>query len=512
MKTTTERLRVADSEPLVLAVSAISDFLWPEFIRESKPHVSYIEDRFDIKQLSRFGKELFEFFYCGGDVNPLVSFDDIEEYFRNKQEGTQIKQPKKYKPENALWAQILSDVADHPSYSVLQQVCAGDHFNSGNNAVCVLNELSNVVENMLEASPAAHDALTNKTNELNEVRAQFVKAMGKGETKKAAELRQKGKELGQEIENALLGAHADFKPAISNSIEQGVKQAKDIENAMSFLAGDQKGVGVRLTNVEEKNKLARKLRSNRKLIQFAQRLGALKRCWTDRKRAKRVQSKYSDIVGAKLSNDVTRSFISEIALAGTPQGRKLFALKHAERTLLTKDYEAKSKDVGKGPVVMYIDISGSMSGASELWSKAIAYVVAEECLKTNRDAHVHLFDVSVEHSIKLKPGGSNADLLQFIMEWFTRGGTSFNEVMKNAYSRQDIDPKADILIITDGEAEVRGDIVRRFNLFKTENSIDVHAFCIGTQSKTLSAFCDTVQIVNTSEDADSSDLFLKAID
>ena len=483
MKTTTERLRVADSEPLVLAVSAISDFLWPEFIRESKPHVSYIEDRFDIKQLSRFGKELFEFFYCGGDVNPLVSFDDIEEYFRNKQEGTQIKQPKKYKPENALWTQILSDVADHPSYSVLQQVCAGDHFNSGNNAVCVLNELSNVVENMLEASPAAHDALTNKTNELNEVRAQFVKAMGKGETKKAAELRQKGKELGQEI-----------------------------ENAMSFLAGDQKGVGVRLTNVEEKNKLARKLRSNRKLIQFAQRLGALKRCWTDRKRAKRVQSKYSDIVGAKLSNDVTRSFISEIALAGTPQGRKLFALKHAERTLLTKDYEAKSKDVAKGPVVMYIDISGSMSGASELWSKAIAYVVAEECLKTNRDAHVHLFDVSVEHSIKLKPGGSNADLLQFIMEWFTRGGTSFNEVMKNAYSRQDIDPKADILIITDGEAEVRGDIVRRFNLFKTENSIDVHAFCIGTQSKTLSAFCDTVQIVNTSEDADSSDLFLKAID
>ena len=88
MKTTTERLRVADSEPLVLAVSAISDFLWPEFIRESKPHVSYIEDRFDIKQLSRFGKELFEFFYCGGDVNPLVSFDDIEEYFRNKQEGS----------------------------------------------------------------------------------------------------------------------------------------------------------------------------------------------------------------------------------------------------------------------------------------------------------------------------------------------------------------------------------------------------------------------------------------
>jgi len=46
-----------------------------------------LADRFDIRQLSRFGKEIFEFLYTGGDVNPIVSFEDIEQYFRQKQDG-----------------------------------------------------------------------------------------------------------------------------------------------------------------------------------------------------------------------------------------------------------------------------------------------------------------------------------------------------------------------------------------------------------------------------------------
>jgi len=87
MNTTTEIIRLAESEPLVLTVSALTDFLWPEFVRETKPQVQYLSDRFDIRQLSRFGKEVFEFLYTGGDVTPIVSFDDIEQYFRQKQDG-----------------------------------------------------------------------------------------------------------------------------------------------------------------------------------------------------------------------------------------------------------------------------------------------------------------------------------------------------------------------------------------------------------------------------------------
>ena len=87
MNHTIDFLRLAGSDPLVLKVSALTDFLWPEFVRDAKPQVKYFADQFEIRQLSRFGKELFEFFYCGGEATPVVSLDDIEDYFRAKQDG-----------------------------------------------------------------------------------------------------------------------------------------------------------------------------------------------------------------------------------------------------------------------------------------------------------------------------------------------------------------------------------------------------------------------------------------
>jgi uncharacterized protein with von Willebrand factor type A (vWA) domain len=97
------------------------------------------------------------------------------------------------------------------------------------------------------------------------------------------------------------------------------------------------------------------------------------------------------------------------------------------------------------------------------------------------------------------------------MAWFTRGGTSFDQVMKHAYSRADIDEKADILIITDGECQVTDATVRKFNLFKDSNQLDVHAFCIGKKSQSLMRFCDSVHLVDICEDAENSALFQKAI-
>lgn len=58
MKTNTEFLRLVNNDPLVLAVSALSDFLWDDFIRDARPIVKYIEDRYNIHQLSRFVKEV----------------------------------------------------------------------------------------------------------------------------------------------------------------------------------------------------------------------------------------------------------------------------------------------------------------------------------------------------------------------------------------------------------------------------------------------------------------------
>ena len=82
-------------------------------------------------------------------------------------------------------------------------------------------------------------------------------------------------------------------------------KAQDIQEAMSSLAGDHEGFGARLDDVKQKQELAQRLRKNKKLVQLARKLGGLKQSWTKRLRAKNQRSSYSDIVGAKMSDNVT---------------------------------------------------------------------------------------------------------------------------------------------------------------------------------------------------------------
>ena len=100
-------LRLTHNEPLVLAVSALSDFLWEDFVRDTQPTVKYLIEQYNIRQLSRFGKEVFDFLYNGGAVTPLISLEDVEQYFRAKQNGQKPDFPAGYKPENALWLPLL---------------------------------------------------------------------------------------------------------------------------------------------------------------------------------------------------------------------------------------------------------------------------------------------------------------------------------------------------------------------------------------------------------------------
>lgn len=508
MKTTREFIRLAESAPLVLAVSALADYLWEDFVRDARPTVNYLIDKYNINQLSRFGKELFDYLYNGSAVTPIVSLDEIEQYFREKQNGNNPALPKNYKPESAFWMGVFADLCNAPMWSTLVARCVGDQFNSGNNAVNIINELSEVIEEQIEQALLPIEELSNGAAELQQLREDFVKAKEEGDDARAAELREKGKALGKQLEEMVSRARETMLPKTADIIDKVNKEAEDLEESMSQLAGTEAGVGKHQADLNEKKKLASKLSKNKKLQELARRLGGMRKAWNNLRRAKRTKTSYSDIVGAKFSDEVIKSFPTEIALAASPEGRALFGLKYAQKTLLTKDYEAKEKEVERGPVVMYIDISGSMSGMSELWSKAIAYTIAEECLKQKRAVSIHLFDSRVDSSVTLAADRkNNLELLDFVMTWVTKGGTSFVSVIDHAMSVAKIDPKADVLMITDGHAEVNDNFVRRLNNYKEQHGINWNSFCIGERSETLSKFSDTVHTVDITKDPETSEIF-----
>ncbi len=136
MKTNTEFLRLVNNEPLVLAVSALSDFLWDDFIRDARPIVRYLEDKYNIKQLSRFGKELFDFLYNGGQVTTVINFDEVESYFRAKQNGQNpdlvateysFESAIFFFEKNKLWAICDQGINDAAITSLTKRINGGTH-------------------------------------------------------------------------------------------------------------------------------------------------------------------------------------------------------------------------------------------------------------------------------------------------------------------------------------------------------------------------------------------------
>lgn len=511
--TQSEFIRLVNNEPLTLACSALADFLWDDFIRDSRPVVTYLIDHHNIKQLSRFGKEIFDRLYNGDNVRWLVTEDAYEQYFRRVCDGDSAAIPEGYKPENGIWYAIMADLTQAAGWGDLVTRCVGNQFNSGNNAVNILNKLSEVIQNAIEEQQFNVELLTSAGQKLQQLREEFQKAQKEGDTKKANEARRAGKALNQAINDAIQKAAERMQPQASQIIDQVIRDSDSTNEALSALHGVEPGAGAKTNDLKDKQELANRLRNNKQLRTLTKKLGALRRVWMQRKRAKSATASYEAITGATFSNDVTRAFPAELALAGTPQGRALFALKFSQKTILTKDYTAQQKNLGKGPVVMYIDVSGSMSGEPELWSKAIAFVIVEEALKENRKVYINLFDTRVDQTVELTPKSNNLKtMLDFVGTWTLGGGTSFNAVLSHAVDKGCKDSRADVLLITDGQSEVNENLKRRVKAFKTTTGTQWSTVCINTEVPDVCReFSDDVYSVNVYNTENTVDAIQKCL-
>ena len=157
----TRFIQLVENQPLTLACSSLADFLWSDFIRETKPSVTYLQETYNIKQLSRFGKEIFERLYQGDDVNWLVTEDAYEEYFKKVCNGDSTAIPDGYKPEDGIWYSIMGDLSEAAAWPQLLLRSVGDQFNSGNNAINILNELAEVIEEAIKEGQFNVELLTN---------------------------------------------------------------------------------------------------------------------------------------------------------------------------------------------------------------------------------------------------------------------------------------------------------------------------------------------------------------
>ena len=174
------------------------------------------------------------------------------------------------------------------------------------------------------------------------------------------------------------------------------------------------------------------------------------------------------IEGITYSNDVSSILPSELALWKHRTTKPLFKSKFMKKELLSFKYKLKKKEniekvefeevaIGKkeeekGPIIICVDTSGSMSGTPENIAKTIVFALAKIALKEKRRCYLISFSCNIE-TIELTDfkGGKSIEKLVAFLRMSFNGGTDASPALQHSLKLlQEEDWNcADVLVVSD---------------------------------------------------------------
>ena len=302
-----------------------------------------------------------------------------------------------------------------------------------------------------------------------------------------------------EEEKALREAQAR---TIRNIIREAAdKTNEELEQVEMFtVAYGTSSEDLKKMSFEERRAFIERIKSNKKLIELAQRVGRFQRML---KKAKLERSQHAkqEVVGVTRNNDVQRMTPTEHAMrkkANLDWKRRL-----TQRNIQTYKLEGMVP-TGKGPVVICIDKSSSMRGTNDQWATAVMFAVMAEAAKDKRSVHVCFYNWGIQHTQTLIGGQYGiADLIR-LTEFAPSGGTDFNAPLVYAYERIKEDKElrqADIVFITDGGARISQSVVEDLTKQRSKQSINMFTILIGMsadshEAKDLISISDEVHEID----------------
>ena len=165
-------------------------------------------------------------------------------------------------------------------------------------------------------------------------------------------------------------------------------------------------------------------------------------------------------VGVTVGDDLPRVLPYEIAFLANEVLAPLFWRKFADKDLM--QYSLKNRDnIGQGPFVCCVDVSGSMMGAPLEHALGLFVALAELAVKENRQVVLMPFADRAHSGVYVKNAKGLADLLLKVSSrrhgWNVGGGTAFEPPLTQSADIIEQEPdlvNADVLFISDGVAGV----------------------------------------------------------
>jgi uncharacterized protein with von Willebrand factor type A (vWA) domain len=412
------------------------------------------------------------------------------------------------KHENLLNREIMSKVMESPKYKELRALTRMDSVN----ASIGTEILSSQLKDLIKKSEAQRKSLKEMSKA-----AQKVEELEKGGTGEDGKDGKDGKDS-KNNSSGIAGAPQTLAlDKAKERLEKFKKEFKDSTEEKKFKQGIIKSISVAQKGVEEvgdmvyswglseddsytktsyrdKMELLNRLRDS-KLMEIAKLVGKYRALAMQRMRQKVVKGN-SETYSIEQGNNIPNLLPMELMLLSEDEaGEDMFLSKFSERKLLQYAKRAKEKEV-KGPIMVAMDESGSMSGDPETWAKAVALGLLEVAQNSKRDfGAIHFSGKSDPKKLKVdyfyKSESKNiAKLIEFA-EYFIGGGTDFETPLSRA--KMTIDEhekftKADIVFISDGSCAISNSFKKEFNRWRKEKKVSIYSVLIDKSYSSLASF------------------------
>lgn len=396
---------------------------------------------------------------------------------------------------------IMERILNDESFKAKRELTRLDDLMS---AVGTIKVSEAVCEWLRQADENARNAMRKAAEEVQkllEEKKRKKSGQGNGETQQNGGLQKRDSDAltkaMQAVAQALQGQAQEHKELLAKMLQGAMQETQEIQEFMNYLAGGlQPGSGpaeLKKVPLRDQIRLAELLSTNRKLKKIAMWAGMFKKIAMKKQRSKHRES--IERSGVTMGNQVERLLPMELAMYTSPATRMDFLRRFAEGQ--TMQYEQTGKEeLGKGPIVLCLDQSGSMAGEKDSQAKGFALALMSVARRQRRDFALILFSTEVIRQ-EYKKGKITLGEMVKLAATFLDGGTSFVAPLEAALDtiNKSRFKKADIVFVTDGYARLPEPFRLHFKEVQREKEFNVLSILIGDgQADTLELFSDRVVV------------------
>lgn len=299
-------------------------------------------------------------------------------------------------------------------------------------------------------------------------------------------------------QNAKLPSEESIRKLVREGAEAASAALEDYRDAVAGLGqvmfGRGKGSHDRRALDDKKVGLARRLRGDPRLKRIALLAGRFTRIAQQKRRSK-VRHGAEEICDVELGNDVGRLLPVELVKLRHPRLHMLALRDLLERKSMQYGLRGTER-LGKGPLVLLLDRSGSMDGEKDEWSMAVALALLGMAHDEHRTFAIVAFTDQVIYESVVKPGER---LDEEALNLTCSGGTDIDAAVARGLDIVEHNPgalhEADVVLVTDGcsLAERAAELKTRAKAL----GVTVLGVGIGVGQELLAPWVDAVETVTS---------------